>query len=158
MRYDNDGPLLSTAYGEALIEDGERGVLCPHSGVGELGQERPEGAIALPRFARALLARTFILPWCHTGPCGQARGGLKARHIDPDLRHDHFRATLIDPRNGVQKFDSTGKGERRRDRARRGTVHGEQRWWCFPGRLSHTESLQRGLNGRVERLDLFIEN
>src|SRR5215510_2062061 len=102
MRYDNDGLLLSMAYGEALIEGGERGVLCPHSGVGELGQERPEGAIALPRFARALLARTFILPWCHTGPCGQARGGLKARHIDPDLRHDHFRATLIAPRNGVQ--------------------------------------------------------
>ena len=64
---------------------------------------------------------------------------------------------MIEPRHGVQEFDSTGKGERRRDRDRRGTAHGEQRWLCFPGGLSRTESLQRGLNGSVERLDLCIE-
>src|SRR5207245_388212 len=90
--------------------------------MGELSQDRPEGAITLAGFARALLARTFIIPWCHPGPCGQARCGLKARHIDP--------------RNSVQEFDSTAKGERQ--------------WLCFPGGLSRTESLQRGLRGYPE--------
>src|SRR5207302_6390135 len=59
--------------------------------MGELGQDRPEGAITLAGCSRALLARTFIIPWCHPGPCGQARCGLKARHIDPDLRQVVFQ-------------------------------------------------------------------
>jgi hypothetical protein len=99
-----------TSDGEALIEGREIRVLGPLGSMRELGQDRPEQAIALAGFARALLPRTCIIPWCHTGPFDQARRGLKARHIDPDLRHDHFHTTLIDPGNRVQEFDSTGSG------------------------------------------------
>src|SRR5712691_6980618 len=81
VRHGTDGPLLPTADGEALIEGRERRVLGPHGRMGELGQDRPEGAMALAGFARALLARTYIIPWGHPGPGGQARRGLKARDI-----------------------------------------------------------------------------
>ena len=50
--------------------------------MGELGQDRPEGAMALAGFARALLARTFIISRGHTGPSGQTRGGFKACHME----------------------------------------------------------------------------
>jgi len=41
--------------------------------------------MTLAGFARALLARTCIMPWGHPGPGGQARGGRTARQIDPAL-------------------------------------------------------------------------
>ena len=50
--------------------------------MGELGQDGSDGTIPLAGFARALLARTFIISRGHTGPCGQTRGGFKACHID----------------------------------------------------------------------------
>ena len=119
-------PILPTPCREALIQRREIRPLGPDGGMGELGQDGSEGTIPLAGFARALLARTFIIPWGHPGPGSQAWRGLKARHINPNLRHNHFRTTLIDPRNGVQEFDSPGKGERRRDRARRDPAHGQK--------------------------------
>ena len=115
VRYGNDSPLLSTAYGEALVEGGAIGVLGPHGGMGELGQDRPEGPIALTRSARAVLTRAFVVAWGHPGPRGQARCRLKPRHIRPNLRHDDFCPALVHPRNRVQEFDSACKGKRGRD-------------------------------------------
>src|SRR5262245_9694756 len=43
VRHGHGGSLLPTADGEALIEGRKRRVLGPHSSMGELGQDRPEG-------------------------------------------------------------------------------------------------------------------
>ena len=77
--------------------------------MGELGQHRPQGAIALAGFAGALLPRTFVVAWGHAGPCRQTGRGLKPCHINANLRHDDFCPTLVHPGNGVQEFDGVGK-------------------------------------------------
>src|SRR6266704_2216005 len=110
--------------------------------MGELGQDRPEGPIALTRFARALLAGTFVVAWGHPGPRGQARCRLKPRHIRPALRHDDFCPALVHPRNGVQEFDSACKGERGSLSLARGYVD--------------AEGLQRRLNSLIEGVNLFV--
>src|SRR4029434_3827458 len=77
--------------------------------MGELGQRRLQGAIALAGFAGALLPRTFVVAWGHAGPCRQTGRGLKPCHINANLRHDDFCPTLVHPGNGVQEFDGVGK-------------------------------------------------
>jgi len=80
-----------------------------HRRMGELGQHRLQGAIALAGFAGALLPRTFVVAWGHAGPCRQTGRGLKPCHINANLRHDDFCPTLVHPGNGVQEFDGVSK-------------------------------------------------
>src|SRR4030095_10424056 len=83
-------------------------------------------------FPRALLARTFIIPWGYPGPGGQARGGLKPRHINPDFRHGHFCPPWSIP--GIVSKRSTARGKVRgaesaRDGALRAVAPGNGGWW-----------------------------
>src|SRR5262245_60328803 len=77
MCHRNDSPLLPTPCSEAMVECGEIRPLGAHRRMGELRQHRPQGAIALPCFARALFPRTFVIAWGHTGPRCQTGRSLK---------------------------------------------------------------------------------
>jgi transposase len=101
VRHSDDGPRLPTACGETLIPRREISVLGIHGRMRQLGQDRPEGTVAFAGFTWALLARTFIIAWCHTSPGRQTRRCFKPWHINPDLRHNHLRSALIDPRKRV---------------------------------------------------------
>src|SRR5215510_11410923 len=75
--HSDNRPILPTPCREALIQRREIRPLGPDGGMGKLGQDGSEGAIPLAGFARALLARTFIVARSHAGPCGQTRCGFK---------------------------------------------------------------------------------
>src|SRR5215831_12191295 len=64
----DDRPLLAPAHRKTLIQRGEIRVLRTHSRMGKLGQDRPEGSIALAGFARALLPSTLVVARGYTGP------------------------------------------------------------------------------------------
>ena len=86
---------------------------------GRVGSGWLGGDVPLAGFARPLLACTFIIARGHTSPGSQTRCGFKPCHINADLCHDYFCTALVDPRNGVQEFDSACKGERGRGYRRR---------------------------------------
>jgi hypothetical protein len=90
-------------------------------------------------------------------PAHPARRGLKPCHIHPDLRHAHCRSAWIDPRKRFQEFDSTGKGELRRDYWWRGAVRCRQGHLLAVGRCIATAGLQRRLNSLVEGRSLCVE-
>ena len=70
-------PILPTTCRQALIQRREIRPLGSYGGMGELGQDSSEGTIPLAGFARALLARTFIVARGHAGPCRQTRCSFK---------------------------------------------------------------------------------
>src|SRR5215510_16014983 len=65
MCHGDNRPILPTPGREALIQRREIRPLGSDGGMGELGQDGSEGTIPLAGFARALLARTFIVARGH---------------------------------------------------------------------------------------------
>src|SRR5262249_23783597 len=80
VRHGHGGSLLPTADGEALREGRERRVLGPHSSMGELGQDRPEGRCPLRIVPECCLPALASFPGA---PPAQAarRGAVSRRDI-----------------------------------------------------------------------------
>src|SRR5215510_12665924 len=80
VRDRDDGPLFPTTGGQTLIQRREIRPLGPYGGMGELGQDGSQGTIPLAGFARALLARTFVIAWSYAGPGCQSGRRLEPRY------------------------------------------------------------------------------
>src|SRR5262249_17725626 len=135
-------PIFPTTCCQTLIQCREICPLGSDGGMGELGQDGAEGPIPLARFARALLARTFIVARGHASPRSQTWCGFKPCHINTDLCPDHFCPALVDPGKGVQEFDGACKGEGGSDHGRRAVTYDGQGSPSLIGWGVDTESAQ----------------
>jgi hypothetical protein len=93
MGHGHDGPFLPPAGSQALVRGGQIRSLGPGGGMGDLGQARAQGAMALAGLARPLFAGTLVIPWGHPRPGRQATGRANASHIGAPTR----RPTALRP-------------------------------------------------------------
>jgi hypothetical protein len=94
---------------------------CTDCTMGELGEARSQALLPFACLACTLFSRTLIMPWGNPRPCRETCRRAQTGHSNTERGDEHFRASLLHARHGLQERNRTWEREGRGGAAGVGT-------------------------------------